>query len=586
MESVEEIKKLEEYKGLLISKDNEISKLNDLNISKENQIKELNNLIEEIKKGNAIGELEENFKKEKEQLLSKINNLELEIYNLKEKNQELIKKEKEIKEEKENEKEEKEEKEEVKNEEKEEDKKEEQEEDKNIEKEEEKKEEKKEEKEEEKVEEKKEEKEVEKKEEKEEGNKVEKEEDKKVEQDAEKEEEKKEEEKVIEKEENIDKENEKEEEQLNIEEDVDNKEEIDMEENNENKEKNNKLSYEELLKIKQDIEQKNKELVVEIKLLKDNSSEINNEDNIKKIEELQKKLLQYETGKIISDSTQKKLEETESQILELINKNKILTEKANSNAINRKEFETIIFKQENKISELNDLMIKKDLELFNKEHEANKNQIYSVQLLNIINDQKIRIEKIKKQSKEEANSKISELQREINNLENIVELKETMITNMKNTYKNLQDKYIKMTFNIKRKEQDFFLRQAKMLKNQKKERNNSNSLLYPTKNYSNIFNKKIKIKINDEPNSLSEIRYPNMRISSNSVINKKNKNKLLEKAFKNSRDIILPSINMNNSENTDIDKDLMVSGEKSKLEEINEMMKKVIDDENNNINDD
>ena len=43
---------------------------------------------------------------------------------------------------------------------------------------------------------------------------------------------------------------------------------------------------------------------------------------------------------------------------------------------------------------------------------------------------------------------------------------------------------------------------------------------------------------------------------------------------------------MNNSENTDIDKDLMVSGEKSKLEEINEMMKKVIDDENNNINDD
>ena len=540
MESVEEIKKLEEYKGLLISKDNEISKLNDLNISKENQIKELNNLIEEIKKGNAIGELEENFKKEKEQLLSKINNLELEIYNLKEKNQELIKKEKEIKEEKENE--EKEEKEE--------------------------------------------EKEEEKKEEKEEDNKVEKEEDKKIEQDAEKEEEKKEEEKVIEKEENIDKENEKEEEQLNIEEDVDNKEEIDMEENNENKEKNNKLSYEELLKIKQDIEQKNKELVVEIKLLKDNSSEINNEDNIKKIEELQKKLLQYETGKIISDSTQKKLEETESQILELINKNKILTEKANSNAINRKEFETIIFKQENKISELNDLMIKKDLELFNKEHAANKNQIYSVQLLNIINDQKIRIEKIKKQSKEEANSKISELQREINNLENIVELKETMITNMKNTYKNLQDKYIKMTFNIKRKEQDFFLKQAKMLKNQKKERNNSNSLLYPTKNYSNIFNKKIKIKINDEPNSLSEIRYPNMRISSNSVINKKNKNKLLEKAFKNSRDIILPSINMNNSENTDIDKDLMVSGEKSKLEEINEMMKKVIDDENNNINDD
>ena len=81
MESVEENNKVEEYKKLLISKDNEISKLNDLNISKENQIKELNNLIEELKKGSTIGELEENFKKEKEQLQSKINNLELEIYN-------------------------------------------------------------------------------------------------------------------------------------------------------------------------------------------------------------------------------------------------------------------------------------------------------------------------------------------------------------------------------------------------------------------------------------------------------------------------------------------------------------------------
>ena len=95
MESVEENNKVEEYKKLLISKDNEISKLNDLNISKENQIKELNNLIEELKKGGTIGELEENFKKEKEQLQSKINNLELEIYNLKEKKEEEIKKEKE-----------------------------------------------------------------------------------------------------------------------------------------------------------------------------------------------------------------------------------------------------------------------------------------------------------------------------------------------------------------------------------------------------------------------------------------------------------------------------------------------------------
>ena len=558
MESVEENNKVEEYKKLLISKDNEISKLNDLNISKENQIKELNNLIEELKKGSTIGELEENFKKEKEQLQSKINNLELEIYNLKEKKEEEIKKEKEkdINAEKEkdlnaeNEKEKEEEK------------------DLNAEKEKEKEEE---------------EADVklqdkEKKEEK-------KEEEKNIEQEEEKKEEEKKDEEKKEEEKEEDKEKEKEKEQLNIEENVDNKEQMDTEEN---KEKSNKLSYEELWKIKQDIEQKNKELVVEIKLLKDNQepNEINNEDNIKKIEELKNKLLEYETGKTIPEFTQKKLEETESQILELINQNKILTEKINSSSINRKEFETIIFKQENKISELNDLMKKKDLELFNRDHIANKNQIYSLQLLNIINEQKIKIKKIKKQSKEEADSKISELKKEINNLENIVELKETMISNMKNTYKNLQDKYIKMTFNIKRKEQDFFLRQAKLMKNQKKERDNNLSLLYSKKNYSNIFNKKMKIKINDEHNSLSEFRYQNMRLNSNSVTNKKNKNDALEKRFKNSHDVVLPSINMNISENKENDKDLNADGQKSKLEEINEMMKKVIEDENNNKDDD
>ena len=38
LEKIEENNKLDEYKGLLISKDNEISKLNDINISKENEI--------------------------------------------------------------------------------------------------------------------------------------------------------------------------------------------------------------------------------------------------------------------------------------------------------------------------------------------------------------------------------------------------------------------------------------------------------------------------------------------------------------------------------------------------------------------
>ena len=443
---------IEEYNKLLISKDNEISKLNDIIISKENEIKKLNEEIEQIKKGTSMQELEENFKKEKEQLLSKINNLEIKIYNMKE------------------------EKEKIKNEEK----------------------------------------------------------------------------------------------VNNIEETID-------EENNKNV--NNKLSYEELMKIKQDIEQKNQELNVEIKLLKDNQepNDINNEENLKKIEELENTILEYKTGKIIPELTQKKIEENELLLNELKNQNKILNEKIKI----KKDFETIIIKQENKITELNNLIKKKDNEILSKDNSLNKNQIYSIQLINIINEQKIKIEKIKKQNKEELNTQITEFKREINNLENTIELKDTMITNMKKSHKNLQDKYIKMTFNIKRKERDDLLNQAKILKKQK---NDKNALLYTKKNYSNIFNNKKNNNYGkniEDMDNISDIKYPNLNTSPNNLLNKKNnKNNLSEKESKNSNDVILPVISLNNTE--DIINNNKTERENNKLEEINEMMKKVIDDENEN----
>ena len=446
---------IEEYNKLLISKDNEISKLNDMIISKENEIKKLNEEIEQIKKGTSMQELEENFKKEKEQLLSKINNLEIKIYNMKE------------------------EKEKIKT------------------------------------------------------------------------------------EENEEKVN-------NIEETID-------EENNKNV--NNKLSYEELMKIKQDIEQKNQELNVEIKLLKDNQepNDINNEENLKKIEELENTILEYKTGKIIPELTQKKIEENELLLNELKNQNKILNEKIKI----KKDFETIIIKQENKITELNNLIKKKDNEILSKDNSLNKNQIYSIQLINIINEQKIKIEKIKKQNKEELNTQIAEFKREINNLENTIELKDTMITNMKKSHKNLQDKYIKMTFNIKRKEQDDLLNQAKILKKQK---NDKNALLYTKKNYSNIFNNKKNNNYGkniEDMDNISDIKYPNLNTSPNNLLNKKNnKNNLSEKESKNSNDVILPVISLNNTE--DIINNNKTERENNKLEEINEMMKKVIDDENEN----
>ena len=43
---------------------------------------------------------------------------------------------------------------------------------------------------------------------------------------------------------------------------------------------------------------------------------------------------------------------------------------------------------------------------------------------------------------------------------------------------------------------------------------------------------------------------------------------------------VLPSINVNNPENIEENKDSLINEEKGKLDEINEMMKKVIDNEN------
>ena len=73
---------IEEYKKLQISKDNEISKLNDINSSKQNEIEQLKKIIEEQKKGTREKLLEDEIKLEKEKLNSKINDLELKIYNL------------------------------------------------------------------------------------------------------------------------------------------------------------------------------------------------------------------------------------------------------------------------------------------------------------------------------------------------------------------------------------------------------------------------------------------------------------------------------------------------------------------------
>ena len=471
-----ENEQIKDYKTLVISKDNEISKLNEINISKENEIQRLNKLIEDMKSGSITQEMEENFKKEKEKLLTKINNLELKIYNINDEKNKLSDK-------------------------------------------------------------------------------------------------------------------------LNT---------NDKNENNEdnNKENNetNKIDNEELLKMKEGTEEKNKELKdgkenENLNLNQKNSPNSNNEDLYKQIKELKRTIEDYKTGKIIPENTKNDIDLIKNEKLsdieelrkkfELVNtknksyesKIKYLNDNITKNSKNKKDLETIILKQEDKINELNTLIKRKDNKIHSKEASINKNEVYSLQLMNIIKEQKLQIKNIKKQKIEEENSQIAELKRQINNLENTIELKDNTIENMKKTHKNLQDKYIKLCFNIKKQEQDNLLNQAKMLKKQKLARD---ALMAHNKYLSKSIISNNLPQNTEESNAMSEIDYPNIRTNPNinSVSIEKEKKEIISKTR---NDVVLPAISTNNSvkieDNININsKDSLVEGEWNKLDDINEEMKKIIEE--------
>ena len=487
-----------EYKTLLISKDNEISKLNDIILSKENEIKRLNKIIEDMKSGSITQEMEENFKKEKAKLLEKINNLELKIYNIKEEKNKLNTNNKNNNNANENNKE------------------------------------------------------------------------------------------------NNNKDNKEKNDEQNEENNLEEKE-------NENK----KLDYEELLKRKEEIEIQNQKLIEEIKILKnkniedkdnninviDNNSN-NNEEMQNQIKDLKKIIEDYKNGKFSPEMRKKSedysiknekssdFEELKKKYekINLQNKNyeskiKYLNDNISKNSKNKKDLENIVLKQENKIIELNSLIKKKDGQLFSKETSITKNEAYSLQLMNIIKEQKLQIKNIKKQKSDEESSLIAELKRKISYLENTIELRDNTITNMKKTHKNLQDKYIKLCFNIKKKEQDNLLNQAKQLKKQKIERDAAKGLnKYISKTDTNNANKNNSPQYTEESNGLSEIEYPNLKTNSN--INNDNLDKEEKEMInKEKNDIVLPAITTNNS--VKIEENIN-SG--NRLDEINNMMKKVIEE--------
>jgi len=576
---------IEEYKKLLISKDNEISRLNDLNLSKENEIKRLNKLIEDMKSGSLTEQLEEKFKKEKQELQSKINNLELKIYNINDEKNRLTAENKKLNEKlnalqsmnenksnEENKKEnnENEPKEEIKNE------------------------------------------NQENNEENKEENNTNDKKSKKAENNQN---------------ENEDKENMNEENSDNNNQDNGKGNEnenfnIDKNDSQKENEENNENKYEELLKIKENLEEKNKKLIEEINLLKNNNLEDgttkknshkifqntenmdedrdNNNTNLENkenIEDLKRIIDEYKSGKIISESTQKSIDSIKkdnlSQIEELKkkyetintkNKNyeskiKILNDNLNSNNKNIKDLENIILKQENKINELNQLLKKRDTTIRSKEASISKNETYSMQLMNLIKEQKLHIQNLKKQKSEEVSSQIEELRRQITNLENIIELRDNTILTMKKSHKNLQDKYIKLCYNLKKTEQDNLLNQAKMLKQQKLQRDaiktqKKNKLLISSNSYNSNL-----AQFTEESHTLSQVEYPNLKTNPNFNNNIYNE---IKDIVSGTNDVVLPIISNNKSikieENNSDNYNNNKLEKENNLDEINELMKKVIDE--------
>ena len=386
--SIQIKKENEEYKALLISKDKEISKLNDLNTSKQNEINRLKLELENLKKDSGNKELEENFKKEKENLLNKINNLELKIYSLNEENEKLKLKIKELPESK--------------------------------------------------------------------GD--------------------------------------------NINNNID----------NENAISNN------------------------------NVNDINYEKELSNLRQL---LSEYETGKIISDNTKKEIEllknDSFAQIEQLkvkmdqintINNSKLREYQDNINNANNEikqksksitDFEKIIIKQENKIEELNKEITELNKLMLNKELSMKKNENYSIQLMNIINEQKLKIKNIKSKKVEQDNDEIMILKRQIENLKNEIDIKQNIILTMKKSHKSLQDKYLNICYSVRRKEQEDLLRQAKILQKRKMEREYMSNRLKSGKKSSmsalslkmingrNNSNNNKKIKMNTNRNKKNEmINFP------------------------------------------------------------------------------
>ena len=617
---------IEEYKKLIIAKDSEISKLNDINSSKQNEIDKLKTIIEEQKKGTREHLLEEEIKLEKEKLNSKINDLELKIYNLNDEKNKLIKENKILKDQIDS---------------------------------------------------------------NEQGQDIKKENDKSKLENNDKEIKLEEKENKGEKtrendenkEENINEEIKLEDKENNNEKNKDNEEEK-INENNE-KEKGNNIKdnieieylkkekedimnkYEQIIQDKQNLEEEKNRLLLDNNYLKErneilqqeqknleeilsklksennklkedfNNNEIklktymakenlNNQDNnnddlyltkLNELDELKLKITKYETGEIISNIIKEKIDkeklehsekeknyiqkikDKEKRISEYISKIKqneakikTLSEKLLGINQEKGELENIVLKQESRVGKLGEKVDKIELLLKNKNEEIRENENYSLKLINIIKEQKHLILNLKKEQKnmeenystyEENLNTINSLKAQITALKKKIDIKEESFQTLQKSHKVLQEKYLKSCSNNRKKEQEILLKQAKRLKADKIQREKEfflekNKKLFELKkeliekNYSSL---------NDfKPKKLPSSAYKNKK-EEYSINFEENKPKDDNKSEKSIIHLgpVLPMIKSSKNKER-IEKLKIKNEDDGKLEEISDMMNNILNE--------
>ena len=98
--------------------------------------------------------------------------------------------------------------------------------------------------------------------------------------------------------------------------------------------------------------------------------------------------------------------------------------------------------------------------MFKKDLSMKQNENYSNQLINIINEHKLKIKKEEEKKEEEK----KEEEKINDDFKNELEIEQKIIQNMKLNHQNLQGKYLTMCYNVKKKEQEELIKQAKYRK--------------------------------------------------------------------------------------------------------------------------